>query len=220
MGPAKSGGSARVEVRLAWAETVAVLLIVAASIAYLVSGAVPLLIVWETAALTYLLAGLATAWPGRPMGTGSPRELRQFSRWSWLLPLASSASGGNSALIALAAKNDLERGAESALLAAAASLGVVLAWALLHVGFSHIYQAVDALQEKGAGIDFPDDSPRVTLDYLYFAFSIGTSFSASAAAVRTPRIRRVVLLHSVLGFFYNALVVAVAIQVLQGLVGT
>jgi uncharacterized membrane protein len=210
----------RAGVRLAWAETVAVLLIVAASVAYLFSGAVTLLIAWEVAALAYLLAGLVAAWPGRLLGVGSPRELRQFSRWSWLLPLVSSASGANSAIIALAAKNDLERGAQSTLLAGAASLGVVLAWALLHVGFSHIYQALDAMQAKAEGIDFHDPGPRVTLDYLYFAFSIGTSFSASAAGVRTTRIRRVVLLHSILGFFYNALVVAVAIQVLQRLVAT
>lgn len=45
---------------------------------------------------------------------------------------------------------------------------------------------------------------------------MGTSFATS---VRTPPIRRIVLVHSVVAFFFNALVVAVAIQVLQDIVG-
>lgn len=49
-----------------------------------------------------------------------------------------------------------------------------------------------------------------------FSFTMGTSFATS---VRTPPIRRIVLVHSVVAFFFNALVVAVAIQVLQDIVG-
>ncbi len=46
----------------------------------------------------------------------------------------------------------------------------------------------------------------------------GTSFATSDVEVVGIRTRRVVLLHSIVGFFSNALVAAVAFQVLQGLV--
>lgn len=54
-------------------------------------------------------------------------------------------------------------------------------------------------------------------DLLFFAFGIGTSFSSSGATVLSRQFRAVVLIHMVVSFFYNALVVAVAIQILQKL---
>ncbi|NLG54322.1 MAG: DUF1345 domain-containing protein, partial [Rhodococcus sp.] len=67
------------------------------------------------------------------------------------------------------------------------------------------------------GLKFPDNTWPTRLDYLYFAFTIGTTFATSDVEVREVGVRRIVLLHSIISFFYNALVVAVAFQVLQGL---
>jgi uncharacterized membrane protein len=100
-----------------------------------------------------------------------------------------------------------------ALLSVAASIGVVLSWTLLHTGFAQMYEATDIASDQDA-ITFPGNDRPVFLNYLYFSFTIGTSF-ASDATLRTLPARRLVLIHGVVSFFYNALVVAVAFQVLQ-----
>ncbi len=90
----------------------------------------------------------------------------------------------------------------------------------MQIGFAQIYEMIDASVKRGV-FQFPgdDDVRRAELmDYLYFAFTIGSSFATSDPTVVRPSGRPVVLLHSIVAFFYNAIVVAVAIQVLQGLI--
>ena len=62
-----------------------------------------------------------------------------------------------------------------------------------------------------------DGEPTLS-DFLYLAFTVGTSFAVSGATIASREVRRVVLVHSVTSFFYNALLIAIAIQVIQGLI--
>ncbi|MEZ2371333.1 DUF1345 domain-containing protein [Arthrobacter sp. RCC_34] len=87
---------------------------------------------------------------------------------------------------------------------------------MLQVGFAEVYEVLAQAGRKPE-LRMPDERPLSSLDYLYFSFTIGTSFATSDVEVVGDRTRRVVLVHSIVGFFYNALVVAVAFQVLQGL---
>ena len=53
-------------------------------------------------------------------------------------------------------------------------------------------------------------------DFLYFSFSVGTSFAVSDVNVASQAMRWHVMVHSVLSFFYNAVVLAAAIGFLTG----
>jgi uncharacterized membrane protein len=99
----------------------------------------------------------------------------------------------------------------------AASLGVALSWMLLQVGFANTYRYI-SLTDDSPAIRFPGPSAPSPMDFLYFSFTIGASFATSDAQISLPQVRRVATVHSVVGFFYNALVVAVAFQVLQQVV--
>lgn len=191
--------------------------IVAASIVYVVAASFVALVVWEALAAVYLSVGLVVVWRGRPIGPLPDRESVKFhTQATWILPLVSSLAGINSAVIALIVRSGGTR--DDAPLALIASLGVVLSWTLLHAGFAQIYAIVDLKHEPV--LHFPGDSPRTFLDYLYYSFTVGTSFATSDVQVLTLRGRRVLLVHGVVSFFYNALVVAVAFQVLQYLVSS
>lgn len=177
------------------------------------------LIGWEAVALSYLFWGGLRVWSGEREPT-SPSTARVLRQWAWLSPVLSSAVGATAAVTALAAKNDLDRDQSSLMLAAVASVGVVLSWMMLQVGFAQIYHLVEAADRDRVGIEFPNTiGAPAALDYLYFSFTLGTSFATSDPSVCTVEMRRVVLVHSVVAFFYNALVVAVAFQVLQQVVG-
>ncbi|GMA21198.1 DUF1345 domain-containing protein [Arsenicicoccus piscis] len=54
------------------------------------------------------------------------------------------------------------------------------------------------------------------VDFVYLAFTLGSSFATSDVEITSRRMRFRVLLHSVLSFFYNAAVVALAISVITG----
>jgi len=175
---------------------------------------------WELVALALLVWGGKRVWSGRRMPT-TPSDANRLRQWIWAVPLLASVVGATSAVLALAAKHNVGHDHGSLLVAAIASIGVVLSWMMLQIGFAQVYHAVDSAHPGVTGIEFPNlrfDRPSA-LDYLYFAFTMGTSFATSDASVRTVWIRRIVLVHSVVAFPYNALVVAVAFQVLQDIVG-
>lgn len=91
---------------------------------------------------------------------------------------------------------------------AAAPLG----WATLHVmaafRYAHLYYAPD----PDAGLQFPGDGRPGIVDFLYFSFTIGMTAQVSDVVVTTGPMRRVVLVHGVGSFFYNTVILALAVN--------
>jgi uncharacterized membrane protein len=95
-----------------------------------------------------------------------------------------------------------------------AVLAIMLGWVLLHAGYARFYGAL--YRESGGGLQFPNTEVPSQIDLLYFAYTIGTTFAASDVNVTTPEMRWHVTVHSVLSFFYNAAVLALAIGIIIG----
>ncbi|RYY55885.1 MAG: DUF1345 domain-containing protein [Chitinophagaceae bacterium] len=97
---------------------------------------------------------------------------------------------------------------------------VVFSWILLHTIFSiryaHLYHE-NTLPESG-GLDFPGGKEPDYPDFAYFSFVIGMTFQVSDVEVGSSRIRRFVLLHSLISFVFNTVIVAMAINTIAGFV--
>lgn len=94
---------------------------------------------------------------------------------------------------------------------------MLLGWGFLHWGFAHIYAILDAAAAPGRVIQFPDaDHQPGMVDYVYVAFTVGTTFAASDVSFLNSRIRWIVTLHSVLSFTLNALTIALAFNTIMG----
>ncbi|MFK0007800.1 DUF1345 domain-containing protein [Paenarthrobacter sp. NPDC090520] len=193
-------------------------MIVLAGSAYVVSPQLWIFTAWMLFAITYVGVGWALAWSGERQFI-AVGESRRILRWSWIPPIVSSVTGITSAVVALGTRDSIAHDLESAYVAGAASIGIILSWLLLNAGFAKMYQAIDA-SEPERSVYFPDEPGPTLLSYIYFAFTVGTSFGTGDAAIRSVRIRRTAVTHSVVSFFYNALVVAVAFQILQQIVAS
>lgn len=88
---------------------------------------------------------------------------------------------------------------------------MVLAWALLHWGFSQLYAHMSRAGAESP-LEFPHSDTPSVVDYVYFAFTVGTTFAASDVTVRTTRGRWVVTVHSVLSFFFNGAIIVLALS--------
>lgn len=93
-------------------------------------------------------------------------------------------------------------------------LAVIAAWLLLHAGYARYYLYLYYDAAAPGGLRFPDDVRPAVVDFTYFSLSLGTSFAVSDVEVTSQRTRFVVMGHSVVGFFYNTLVIAVVVGVL------
>ena len=202
-----------------WADylvTAAELVTVLVAVGYVLSGSVVVLIVWEALATAYLLTGSVLTWRRSITGRDGSRRSGTLDTLSWVLPLMASLVGVNAAVLAITIRVPAEapRG-ETVFLGVAAAIGIILSWHLLHTGFAQVYETLQHRDPEHPALEFPRTTHPGLADFLYFAFTIGTSFATSDATVATVRMRWLVLTHSIVSFFYNSLVVAVAIQVIQ-----
>lgn len=62
------------------------------------------------------------------------------------------------------------------------------------------------------GLDFPRTPLPGIVDFLYFAFVIGMTAQTSDVAITSTEMRSVNLVHAIVSFFFNAVLVAVAVN--------
>lgn len=132
-------------------------------------------------------------------------------RFRAVAPLMSSLIGLGAAVSILFSGEP--RPADAIALNLLGALAMILAWLLLHASYAQRYQV--GYRDRG-GLEFPGTPDPAFVDFLYFALTLGTSFATSDVDVTNRRTRWHVLVHSILGFFYNAIVLAVAFKVLTG----
>ncbi|WP_348223553.1 DUF1345 domain-containing protein [Luteolibacter sp.] len=93
-----------------------------------------------------------------------------------------------------------------------AAVTVVLSWNLVHtllaIHYTHMFYA----ESEGLGLDFPEEKEPDFLDFAYFSFVIGMTFQVSDVQVTSREIRRIVLVHSLLSFAFNTVIVAFSIN--------
>ena len=112
----------------------------------------------------------------------------------------------------------LAPGARSARAAALCLVTVALAWTMTHTAFTfryaHLYYREDA--EGVGGLDFPGELPPTYFDFAYFAFTVGMCFQVSDVCVTSHQIRRSVLLHAIISFAYNSIILAFVLNLVFG----
>ncbi|KRC50423.1 hypothetical protein ASE16_05145 [Leifsonia sp. Root227] len=95
---------------------------------------------------------------------------------------------------------------------------MLLSWGFLHWGFAQVYyQRYYAAEEPP--FRFPNtEHPRI-VDFVYFSYTVGTSFAASDVEVLSTRVRWTIVWHSVISFFFNGLIIVLALNTITGAAG-
>ena len=92
---------------------------------------------------------------------------------------------------------------------------VALGWLTIHtmaaLHYAHLYWRPGST-EASRGLDFPGDAAPGVYDFLYFAFVIGMTAQTSDVAITSTAMRKVNLLHAIVSFFFNTVLVAAAVN--------
>lgn len=96
---------------------------------------------------------------------------------------------------------------------------VALAWSMTHTAFAMRYARLYYREDSEGigGIDLPGHEAPAYMDFAYFAFTIGMCFQVSDACVSSRQIRRVVMLHAVISFAYNSVILAFVLNLVFGM---
>jgi uncharacterized membrane protein len=118
------------------------------------------------------------------------------------------------AFFALLAGEERPHAGELALAIASVPLG----WGMLHTiaafHYAHLFYTTEDVNAGDAGgLDFPGTREPGAWDFLYFSFVIGMTAQVSDVTVHAAGMRRLVLAHSIVSFFYNTSLLALAVNV-------
>jgi uncharacterized membrane protein len=97
---------------------------------------------------------------------------------------------------------------------------VLSAWTFLQVMFALHYAGVYFVRRKGGyqgGLEFPGTPQPEWMEFFYQAFVIGCTFASSDVNVSSMRMRRIVVIQGVACFFFNAIILALTINVAANL---
>ena len=105
---------------------------------------------------------------------------------------------------------------------ALAAITVICSWFLIHTIFAMhyahaYYRRVDEGGNRGDGLNFPDCDEPDFLDFAYFSFVIGMTFQVSDVSITSSGIRRLSLVHALMSFLFNTIILALAINLASGL---
>ncbi len=105
-----------------------------------------------------------------------------------------------------------------AFMLAVAGVSIVLAWLFINVMFA-LHYAHGFYGDYGSqhqGLDFPGKQEPDYWDFAYFSIVIGMTFQVSDVQITSRALRRMVLLHSVIAFFFNVFIIAVTVNIVAG----
>lgn len=93
-----------------------------------------------------------------------------------------------------------------------AGLGAPLGWLVLHTIMAFHYADLHYFQDATPDLEFPGKGDPGPWDFLYFSFVIGMTAQVSDVQVLTTPMRRTVLWHGMISFFFNTVFIAMAVN--------
>ncbi|MTD14787.1 DUF1345 domain-containing protein [Nakamurella sp. YIM 132087] len=175
-----------------------------------------LLAAWNLGAIVYLLLVWLTFRERSSVQLRTLARLSERRRWfdrlvaskPQQIPQVAAAFALIAAAVALPRIE--EQGVPVWLAFAQCGLAIVTSWMMLQAGYLLAYLGIYA---KEGGLSFPGTPQPLAVDFAYFACAVGTTFATTDVEVTSSRLRRHVLLHGILAFVFNSLIVAILVGV-------
>lgn len=97
-----------------------------------------------------------------------------------------------------------------------AAVTILISWVLIHVIFAlhyahEFYGGEDV--GRGGGLKFPNEPRPDYWDFVYFSFVIGMTFQVSDVQVTGKRMRRLVVMHGIVSFFFSVAILALTVNI-------
>ncbi|MDP9930721.1 DUF1345 domain-containing protein [Variovorax paradoxus] len=99
-------------------------------------------------------------------------------------------------------------------------VALVGSWLMMHTiyafHYAHRYYIDQRDGSPDGGLDFPGKQEPDYFDFLYYAYVVGMTTQVSDVQATSREMRRITLVHSVLAFAFNMLVLALSVNVVAG----
>jgi len=179
---------------------------------------------WNAAGWLYIVLILIMMMRAEVEGIKRQAELEEESRAAALIITTLGAIFMFVAIVAQLSALGEESGFDRRVTFALSFSTILVSWLLVQIVFA-VYYAHEFHSESkrggrgaGGGLKFSGERAPDYLDFLYFSFVVGTTNQTSDTAVTSRAMRRVVMIHGLLSFFFNTMVIALTVNLTAQLV--
>ena len=182
------------------------------------------LLAWDISVVAYLtVAGLAMSRATEQSMQKRAEEVDE-GRYGYLILtiLAAVASLAAIALELAQLKPSPGHNAHALLYVLLALATIVLSWAFIQIIFTEHYAhefymkgtgETRTKNSEGGGIRFVGGQRPDYIDFLYFTVTIGVASQTADIAISSRQMRLLVLIHSVISYFFNTTILALSINI-------
>jgi len=105
-----------------------------------------------------------------------------------------------------------------------AGTGALMGWFVLHMVMAFHYADIHyfddpACADDGKDLLFPGGGDPGPWDFLYYSFVVGMTAQVSDVQITTTVMRRATMLHGVVSFFFNTVLIAMAVNAAVAMAG-
>ncbi|KAF3891238.1 MULTISPECIES: DUF1345 domain-containing protein [Nostocales] len=189
--------------------------------------ATSILIAWNSGAICFLILIFLMILQATPERMRLLAKRQYQKRWALMTFVICSACSSLLAIIYMLADTKGLSEFFKTLHVILAGVTVISSWVLIHTTFAlryaHMYyygheNSTNLSNQAITSLDFPDEEQPDYWDFLYFSFVIGMTCQVSDVPVRSRSMRRLTLVHSILTFFFNTIILALSINIIAGLI--
>lgn len=193
--------------------------LIGGSIAYIFTQASSFgfLVGWDFFALTYLIISIVV-FARVPQAKIAERCAKEDLR-SWLLFLIVILVCSISLGVVLSFFEARKEWSVAPWISSVVGIGsIAFSWAVVHLSFTFRYAHLfygdrnKQFAKHANGLTFPDDDKPDYFDFAYFSFVIGMTFQVSDVVITGKGVRRLALIHSLIAFVFNTVIIAMTIS--------
>lgn len=170
---------------------------------------------WSAAAAAFVAQVVTRLWALDGDETAAHASIEDESRAGADLVVLSAAVASLGGIGLALVKASAAHGPGKAAIIAVALLSVTGAWAVVHTVFTLRYARL--YFAGGGGISFNEDARPDYHDFAYLALTVGMTFQVSDTNIESKPIRRAVSRHAAISYLLGAVIIAMAINVVAGL---
>ena len=170
---------------------------------------------WSAAGLVFVVWTFSGLWRLDGECTARMATREDDSRALADLVLLSAATGSLAAIGLGLVKAGSSKGAAQVWITALAVLTIAVSWSVVHTVYALRYAGL--YYSEGGGIGFNEDDEPDYRDFAYLALTIGMTYQVSDTDLKTKTIRHTAIRHALLSYLFGAVIVAMVINVVAGL---
>ena len=176
---------------------------------------------WDIGVIVFLL--ICARWfassPQARMATDS--EAQEEGEWTIFFLFIAATAVSFAAIVDVFATAKGLTGAAKGFVVALVTLTLFISWLVTHVLFAlryaHEYYDLAPDGEVVGGLVFPAETQPDYWDFIYFALVLGMTFQVSDVQITVRPLRRLAALHGLLSFLFNAIIIALTVNIAAGL---